>query len=196
MLLAALRVLLAALGQTPTYLGTTWLGVVVSFIPAAITLLVIAIRDGIKSVIHHFVKNFAWVFTVLFATWLLIFAYSICNVIYDHVAVLTRSVDSLRVELKSTKDAGKIVDEDHIYQGGIVVGKVVGGRRSPEDATLFEFEEIDDCRQFNTTQPFTYEGIDLIYIKDQDDALIDIARPADSPIRWGVSARVVTSSPS
>jgi hypothetical protein len=46
------------------------------------------------------------------------------------------------------------VNTEAIYQAGIVVGKVFGDRRLPNDATTFEFKEITDCAQFNTSVPF------------------------------------------
>jgi hypothetical protein len=50
------------------------------------------------------------------------------------------------------------VRENAIYQAGVKVGNVFGGRRSPNDATIFEFVEITNANQFNPREPFQFEG--------------------------------------
>jgi hypothetical protein len=82
------------------------------------------------------------------------------------------------------------VEEDSIYQAGVSVGKAFGARRSPSDATIFEFSEITNCGQFNTGAPFTYKGVKLRFVSERNSALMDISRVKDSPIRYGVLARV------
>jgi hypothetical protein len=77
-----------------------------------------------------------------------------------------------------------------VYQGGIVVGKAFGARRLPNDATHFQFAEITNCAQFNTGAPFTYGGIRMIFEKEENSAYMVAGRP-DSPIRYGVLARVL-----
>jgi hypothetical protein len=83
-----------------------------------------------------------------------------------------------------------VTPDDTIYQAGIVVGKAFGARRLPNDATRFEFREITNAAQFNPSAPFTYSGVKMIFEKEDNSAWMVIGR-ADSPIRWGVIARVL-----
>jgi hypothetical protein len=77
-----------------------------------------------------------------------------------------------------------------IQQAGIVVGKAFGARRSPSDATKFEFVEITNCAQFNTNEPFTYNDIRMRFVSERTSAYMIMGRP-DSPIRFGVIARIL-----
>jgi hypothetical protein len=45
-----------------------------------------------------------------------------------------------------------------IYQAGIEVGKVFGARRSPSDATAFEFVEITNANQLNASEEFEFQS--------------------------------------
>ena len=81
-------------------------------------------------------------------------------------------------------------DTGSIYQAGIVVGKVFGGRRLLNDATIFEFKEITNCTQFNTSSPFVYAGVKLQFVSEENSALMVVGR-SDNPIRFGVKARVL-----
>jgi hypothetical protein len=69
--------------------------------------------------------------------------------------------------------------EEVIYQAGIVVGRVFGGRRSPTDATLFEFQEITQAGQFNTNAEFEYQGFILRPL-----SMIMSTRNVDKAARW------------
>ena len=77
-----------------------------------------------------------------------------------------------------------------IFQAGVVVGSAHGGRRLPTNATMFEFVEITNCAQFATNRPFTFEGVRLQFVSEQNSAMMVMGRP-DSPIRFGVLARVL-----
>lgn len=81
-------------------------------------------------------------------------------------------------------------ESNEIIQAGVVVGKAFGGRRLPNDATKFEFVEITNCAQFNTAQPFTYNGIRMLFVSEKNSAVIVVGR-TDGPIRFGVLAQVL-----
>jgi len=89
-----------------------------------------------------------------------------------------------------TNQQPSIVSDDSIYQAGVIVGKAFGARRLPNDATRFEFREITNCAQLNTSAPFTYGGVKMLFEKEQNSAAIVVGRN-DSPIRFGVTARVL-----
>jgi hypothetical protein len=72
----------------------------------------------------------------------------------------------------------------------IAVGNAFGGRRTPTDATTFEFTEITNCGQFNTSAPFIYNGVKLQFIREQNSIQMLSSRMQDSPIRFGVVAKV------
>jgi hypothetical protein len=81
-------------------------------------------------------------------------------------------------------------DTGVIQQAGVEVGKVFGARRSPSDATTFEFAEITNCAQFNTGAPFVYNGVRLQFVTERTSAMMVMGR-TDNPIRFGVIARVL-----
>jgi hypothetical protein len=83
-----------------------------------------------------------------------------------------------------------VLSDDAIYQAGIVVGKVFGARRLPNDATRFEFREITNASQFNTSVPFIFGGVKMIFEKEENSATF-VAGRNDNPIRFGVTARVL-----
>ena len=88
-----------------------------------------------------------------------------------------------------------VQDQASIYQAGIVVGKAFGARRLPNDATTFQFTEITNCPQFNTNAPFTYGGVKLKFVSERDSAMMVMGRQQDSPIRFGVLAKVIDKIP-
>jgi hypothetical protein len=81
--------------------------------------------------------------------------------------------------------------DDTIYQAGIVVGKVFGGRRTPNDATLFEFKEITQASQFNINAEFEYQGYILKPISFYSHVGLTSSRPQDGTIITGLLAKVV-----
>jgi hypothetical protein len=91
--------------------------------------------------------------------------------------------------------AGPITDQSmergEIMQAGIAVGKTFGARRLPSDAAMFEFAEIMNCGQFNTRIPFVYNGIQMQFISEKNSVLIEVSRLQDSPIRFGVLAKIL-----
>jgi hypothetical protein len=89
-----------------------------------------------------------------------------------------------------TDQQPSIVSDDSIYQAGIIVGKAFGARRLTNDATRFEFREITNCAQLNTSAPFTYSGVKMLFEKEQNSAMMVVGRN-DNPIRFGVTARVL-----
>jgi len=78
-----------------------------------------------------------------------------------------------------------------ITQAGVVVGKVFGGRRSPNDATTFEFVEITNANQFNPTQPFQFNGVTLAFQSTKSRVGLNIARPDAGMTYGGVVAKVI-----
>jgi hypothetical protein len=78
-----------------------------------------------------------------------------------------------------------------ITQAGVVVGKVFGGRRSPNDATVFEFVEITNANQFNPTQPFQFNGVTLLFQSTRSRVGLNIARPDAGMTYGGVVAKVI-----
>ncbi len=85
----------------------------------------------------------------------------------------------------------QVPDSGTILQAGAVVGKAFGARRSPNDATRFEFVEITNCDQLNTGSPFTYSGIRMLFVSEKESIMMLVGRQKDSPIRFGVTARVM-----
>jgi len=75
-----------------------------------------------------------------------------------------------------------LADSAHIYQGGIIVGDVFGGRRVPNDATHFFFQEISHAQPFNLSQPFEYRGIWLRMEHADSVTQVDGGRPQDGRI--------------
>lgn len=94
------------------------------------------------------------------------------------------------VEPKAQSAGPLTQTSEEIYQAGVIVGKAYGGRRSPRDATTFEFAEITNCTQLNTTKPFIFNGVKLQFISEKDSAMMVVGRN-DNPIRFGVLARVI-----
>jgi hypothetical protein len=83
---------------------------------------------------------------------------------------------------------------DVIIQAGAVVGKVFGGRRSPTNATIYEFTEITNTNQFNARTGFEYDGQLLVIQSVMSRIGLDISRPQDGMIYGGVTAKVVGSA--
>jgi hypothetical protein len=80
---------------------------------------------------------------------------------------------------------------DAVFQAGAIVGKVYGGRRSPTDATLFEFREIAQAGQFNMNEEFEYDGYVLKAIRINSRTGLNTSRPQDGTILEGVIAKVI-----
>jgi hypothetical protein len=98
--------------------------------------------------------------------------------------------DTLQKKLVADTTQQAARDPDGIYQARIMVGKAFGARRLPTDATTFEFVEITNCAQFNTSSPFYFHDIKLRFVSEKNSAFMIVGRP-DSPIRFGVLAKVV-----
>jgi hypothetical protein len=81
-----------------------------------------------------------------------------------------------------------------IKQAGIVVGKAFGARRSPTDATIFEFEEITNSQQFNYNAPFEYQGHTLRLIHAETITGLNVSRPQDGRIISRVKAKILKLS--
>jgi hypothetical protein len=50
-----------------------------------------------------------------------------------------------------------------IVQAGVIVGKAFGARRSPNDATTFEFVEITHAQQFNPREPLSIRELSFCF---------------------------------
>jgi hypothetical protein len=83
------------------------------------------------------------------------------------------------------------ITDDAIYQAGVAVGKVYGGRRTPTDATLFEFQEITNASQFNMSAEFEYQGYTLKTVSVRTHVGFTSLRPQDGAILTGLLAKVV-----
>lgn len=80
---------------------------------------------------------------------------------------------------------------DVIVQSGAAVGKVFGGRRSPIDATVFEFQEITQAGQFNIDAEFEYQGLIFKAMDIKSVTGLKSSRPQDGRIIEGMIAKVV-----
>jgi hypothetical protein len=99
--------------------------------------------------------------------------------------------DSHLGELRKSPSRPPVASDDNIYQAGVVVGKVFGGRRSPNDATLFEFQEITHANQFNLGAEFEYQGYILKMISYSGRGGFVPTRPEDGTIVIRLEAKVV-----
>jgi hypothetical protein len=107
-----------------------------------------------------------------------------------------QAIDQLKTDLA---DARKQIDAlihppadvDAIIQSGITVGKAFGARRSPNDATMFQFEEITHAGRFNAQIPFQYHDVTLQMIQFGSDVRLDAARAEDGRIIRSLVARAV-----
>jgi hypothetical protein len=102
-------------------------------------------------------KNFRWasVGALLIASFLAFDDISTRNrVLQRDLVQATRERDEAKRErdeiIKQLPVIGSATqrDPDAIYQAGVVVGKAFGARRSPTDATSFEFVEVTHVTQF------------------------------------------------
>jgi hypothetical protein len=80
---------------------------------------------------------------------------------------------------------------DSISQAGVVVGQAFGGRRSPTDATIFEFQEVTHAQQFNVDAPFQYQGHTLRAVRIETTVGLDSSRPQDGRIIYLMTAKVI-----
>jgi hypothetical protein len=80
---------------------------------------------------------------------------------------------------------------DVIYQAGVIVGKVFGGRRAPTDATVFEFQEITHASQFNYNAEFEYQGYVLRPLSIFSVTDMTSSRPQDGRIVKSLTARII-----
>jgi len=81
-------------------------------------------------------------------------------------------------------------DPAHIWQDGIIVGDVVGGRRDPADASKFLFAEISHTQQFNIQRTFHFMGQMLETVSVQSDVSMDSTRPQDGRVLTQVVAKI------
>lgn len=86
-------------------------------------------------------------------------------------------------------------DPESAYQAGVTVAKVFGGRRSPTDATTYEFVELKNANQLNAGMPFEYDGMLLVIQSVRTRVGLDISRPQDGMVYGGVVAKVVGAAP-
>jgi hypothetical protein len=84
-------------------------------------------------------------------------------------------------------------DIDHIYQAGAIVGKVFGARRSPTDATIYEFVEITQAGQFNLAEQFAYKEFILAAQSAESVTGVDSSRPQDGKIIKKMVAKIISS---
>jgi hypothetical protein len=91
----------------------------------------------------------------------------------------------------SSKPAQPAHASDSIYQGGIEVGKVFGGRRSPTDAMMFQFVELTHASRLDTRYPFEYDGVILRMVQAQSRVGMDTSRPEDGTVYSGITAQVI-----
>jgi hypothetical protein len=96
-----------------------------------------------------------------------------------------------RVLIPQPQPVPEVPASGDAVQAGVVVGKAFGGRRSPNDATTFEFLEITHAQQFNPREPFEYQGIKLLFQSAQSRAGMTSSRPQDGMIYGGVIAKVL-----
>jgi hypothetical protein len=85
-------------------------------------------------------------------------------------------------------------EPDVIYQAGVIVGKVFGGRRSPTDATMYEFIEIKNVNQLNAQAQFEYDGQMLAILSARSRIGLDLSRSQDGMVYGGVIARVTAKA--
>jgi len=83
-------------------------------------------------------------------------------------------------------------DMDAIYQAGILVGKVYGARRSPTDATVFEFVEITHASQLNTADVIQYQNYSLRILTLDTKIGMMSSRPEDGTIFQKITAKIIT----
>jgi hypothetical protein len=83
------------------------------------------------------------------------------------------------------------IDQESIYQGGVIVGKAFG-RRSPTDATIFEFVELTNASRFNPREDFEFQAVRLHFVTAQSRTGMTSSRPEDGTIWEGVIAKVVS----
>jgi len=81
--------------------------------------------------------------------------------------------------------------DDMIYQKRIIAGKTFGARRSPTDATSIEFVEITHATQFNSAEPFEYQG-HILRFCHADRVMFDTSRPQDGRIYKTVTAKIIS----
>jgi hypothetical protein len=81
-------------------------------------------------------------------------------------------------------------DSDSIYQAGIIVGHVFGGRRHPNDATRFTFVEITKSGQLNSSAPFQFQNYTMQMERVESRIGMMTSRPQDGVIYSGVVARI------
>jgi hypothetical protein len=108
----------------------------------------------------------------------------------------TNTFNLSREPQQQTENAAR----EEIYQAGISVGKVFGGRRSPTNATIFEFQEITQAGQFNLGAEFEYQDYVLKPLHIQTVTGLNISRPQCPPsalvrqIGWVEEGRISGSS--
>jgi hypothetical protein len=86
-------------------------------------------------------------------------------------------------------------DPGHIWQDSVVVGTVIGGRRSPTDASQFLFDEITHAQQFNPGRTFHFTGVRLMLVHTESITDLMSNRPQDGRILTNVVARVADPPP-
>jgi hypothetical protein len=82
-------------------------------------------------------------------------------------------------------------DSGIIQQAGVSVGNAFGARRSPTDATRFEFVEITHAEKLNTAEPIVYQGIKMkiTYMKGRSG--LDVTRSSEGTILTEVIAKIM-----
>lgn len=83
-------------------------------------------------------------------------------------------------------------DPNKIYQAAIPVGNVYGGRRLPNDSTVYEFVEITNAERFNAEATFKYQGVSLKCIGFKMMSGMTAGRMPDGMIYTQLLAKVVS----
>jgi hypothetical protein len=78
-----------------------------------------------------------------------------------------------------------------IYQAGVLVGNVFGVRRSPNDATTFEFVEITNANKLNSGEEFEYDGYILKMSSAETKVGLNVMRPDAGMIYTRVIAKII-----
>jgi hypothetical protein len=107
------------------------------------------------------------------------------------VAQSRSAINAGRDAINSGASQRQASSDNSIYQAGVPVGRVFVGRRSPEDAALFEFQEITNASLFNTQAEFEYQDFILTTVSFQMHTGLTSSRPQDGPIISSLVAKVI-----
>ena len=106
-------------------------------------------------------------------------------------AILVASIVAAAWYSPISRESSASRDTDAIYQAGTVVGKAIGGRRSPTDATRFLFAEIIQANRLQKTDPFEFQGQILLVEDVSNEFLLNPARSQDGRVLQEVTAKIM-----